>query len=83
MYLNLAAAWKDLAQSLEDDSFTEGELEMCRRAFYCGAHATMHVQTNIMEAHEKKPALILLRALQDEAYRAVHDLDEQPEELCN
>lgn len=66
MFLNLAAAWKDLASAIEP-SMTEENLAVMQLGFYCGAHATHLVMATIAEKHEKKAATILLRALQKEA----------------
>jgi hypothetical protein len=66
MYLNIAAAWKDLAQLLEDGSMREVDIEMCRRAFYIGAGSALDVRINIMREHDKKAASILLKALMKE-----------------
>ncbi len=66
MFLNLAATWKDLQLALEDDGLSERGIRASRRVFYCGAAATIRVQSDIVSMHDGEPARILLDALADE-----------------
>jgi hypothetical protein len=78
MFMNLAASWKSLGDTLAEDpeDFTDEEIELMRKAFFCGAWATLNVYANILREHEGEARLILIRALWAEAMNAVREFSE-------
>jgi len=74
-FLNLAAAWKDIVNSIPD-ALPKHVLELIQCGFYQGANAMVIIQHNIMDKYgsEENAANILYEALCDEILQFRNDI---------